>query len=178
MILVETSQLPSADDITIDSLEYLFAPASEATSCPVPWVEIVSENELAENPVSKESEMSGLLERQLKETQEQLQRVCILLGYTQGLLHERDEQLKVLPDLRFRAAESIALKVQLEKAQAKVRELEEAFSRLSLQSRLNWEEILKALTNPIAADESLSSALMWLGLTGITGALIFLISAL
>lgn len=170
MITIETSHFPAADDITLDSLEYLFSPAPAVKSTPVPWVEIISDPVLYPAQTAELQSKVEVLEQESKDNLSQLQRVCILLGYTQGLLHERDEQLKVLPDLRFKAAQSVALGLEAERYKEKVAELEEVIARLEERSDLKTEEILKT-TQDFSADETATSILMWTGLVGLTGIL-------
>lgn len=176
MIIVETSHLPSADDITFESLEYLFAPANTGDSTPVPWVEIMSEAVSEDKQLSEVKGQLALLEKQYQSNQIQLQRVCILIGYMQGLLHERDEQLKAIPDLRFRAAESVALRLEVERSKETIQELEEEIERHNQHSNSNLGKMLKALMSPIAAEEKTINTLMWLGFFALTAILYLLVT--
>ena len=101
----------------------------------------------------------------------QLQRLCILIGYMQGQLHDREEQLKVLPDLRYKAALSVARGLEAERANEKIRELEDALRRLSLRSHSKLEEMLKALSCSIESDDAAITILNCLGLIGLSGIL-------
>jgi hypothetical protein len=171
MLTVDTSHFPSSDDITFDSLEYLFGTKPNTVPKPVPWVEIVNEKESAQY----EREIQRLQEK-LQTSNTQVQKLCAFAGYMQGLLHDKDVQLKLLPELRFRAGLAVARELETERQKEKIRELEEEIQRLYSQSNQKTEGKLKTLISSINTDEAAISLLMWLGLTGLTGVLYTLIS--
>lgn len=167
MLIVESSQLPAADDISFESLEYLFGPAKETVKSSIPWVEIADQNQEQVRQLHELQGKTMLLEQQLQNSQTQLQRVCILIGYMQGLLNEKEEALKALPDLRFRAAESVGLRLELGRSKEKIQELEADLQRQERLYDSNLGKMLRALFTPLDCNDKTSNLLMWLGLAGL-----------
>ena len=170
MITFETSQLPTEDDISIESLEYLFGPAAYPKEKKIPWVEIISDAEQFQIEKGKLEERIDFLELRNQVTHSKLERACMFIGYLQGMIHERDEQLKVIPDLRFKAAESVALRLESERTKQRVQELEAELQRLAKGSKWKAEEILN-LPDSSLHDDSAITILNWLGLTGLIAVL-------
>lgn len=170
MITIENSQFPAEDDINIESLEYLFGPAVYQKEKKIPWVEIISDSEQFEVEKIKLQERIDFLELRNQVTHSKLERACIFIGYLQGLIHERDEQLKVLPDLRFKAAQSIAYRLDAERSKERIQELEAELQRQLKGSKWKAEEILN-LPDSTRYDDAAITILLWLGLSGISGVL-------
>lgn len=161
MLTVNTSHYPAPDDISFDALEYLFCPTGKTAEPPIPWVQMEDDvPEYARRQVLKLEAELALVERELRENAANVKRACVLIGYLQAMLQQKDEQLKTLPDLRFRAAESIAYKVDAERCRAKIVELEELISRQensnSKRSMFNSDGIVKFLFTPVPAENTTS----------------------
>jgi hypothetical protein len=172
MITIETSHYPSADDISFDSLEYLFKPIPEPNDKAIPWVNIEPANKLDElRAVDMQSKVE-LLEKQLQQSVRQTQRLCILIGYLQGVIHAKDEQLKTLPDLRFLAGLSVARGLEAERYKEKVQELEAGIELLSKGFWAQSREMLRSCLSYLNTDEAAISMLMWLGFISLSGILL------
>ncbi len=171
MITFENTQLPSPDDISFESLEYLFGSGASANQKEIPWVEIKSKFDDPQKEIAELKAQIRLLMQQAQANKAQMQRVCIFIGYMQGLLQEKEELLKQLPDLRFKAAQTIGWRQEVLRSREKIEELEAHIDRLSGHSRWNPEEILKPLDKLQLTDELAIEILMWLGFTGLLGIL-------
>ncbi len=175
MQTIETSHLPSADDISLDSLEYLFGPASAVSQSAVPWVEIAPDTKADTKQVAQLQAQVALLEKQLKDSSKQLQKVHIFIGYMQGLIQDKDEQLKQIPDLRFRAAEAVAWRLEATRAKERIEELEADLLRLSKSSNKWPDEILKLISFRTVSEDTAIAILSWLGVIGLTEVLLSII---
>lgn len=82
----------------------------------------------------------------LKETQTQLQAANWRLGYTEGKLHDQEEQIKLLPDFQARAEKAEALETEAAAAQARAEELEKALAEAERKSK----EEIEALTQTVS----------------------------
>ncbi len=166
MQLIETSHLPSADDISLDSLEYFFEAAPPIRTNSVPWVDIAVDLK----PPKKVAELQvhiELLEKQFQDNAKQLQRANILIGYMQGLVDERDEQLKVLPELRFKAGESVALRLEIGRAKEKIRELETCLARLEISQAAKPNNNLKDIFSQFFTEDRAIEILSWVGVSSL-----------
>lgn len=165
MLTVQTSHFPAPDDISIDALEYLFSPSGkEPEPSVVPWVQMETElPPFAQQQIVKIQTELSIAQRELRDTTTNLHRACIMIGYLQSSLHQKEEQLEVLPDLRFRAAESIAYKVDAERCRNKIVELEESLTRLQQGPRINFDGLVKFLFTPIPAENTTNMILFCLG---------------
>jgi hypothetical protein len=173
-VTFDTLHYPSADDITFDSLEYLFGPASAACAAPVPWVDIEADLPVPEKQAEAYQEKLALAQQDLRESIRQSQRLCILIGYMQGLLHEKDEQLKALPELRFQAGMAVARLLETERCKERIAELEASIEHHQQSFSLKAQEMLRATVGNISYDEAAASILMWLGFAGLCGVLLTL----
>lgn len=120
METVINSQLPLPDDIDLGSLEYLFNPMIEVSPVAPLRFEIPPTGQETED---EESDLHGqirLLQLMLNDALEKLSESNMLVGYQRGLLVEKNEQLKQLPQLRLWAAKNIAAEVDNKKLQAEV----------------------------------------------------------
>lgn len=165
MINTENTHFPSSDDITFDSLEYLFgtAPALEAEKN-IPWVEIEPLSKVAERQTSLEYERKLVfLEKQLQHSARQSQRLCMLIGYLQGVMKDKDEQLKCISDLRFQAGLAVARKLEAERCKEKILELEDIIEQLKQRNIYKPEKMFQMLAAPFSSDEAAVSILSWLG---------------
>jgi hypothetical protein len=162
---VQTSHFPSPDDISIDALEYLFSPsAKEPDPSTVPWVQMETElPPFAQHQIVRIQTELTIAQRDLRDTTTNLHRACILIGYLQSALHQKEEQLQVLPDLRFKAAESIAYRVDAERCRNKIGELEETVARLQRGPRMNLDGLVNFLYTPIPAENTTNMILFCLG---------------
>lgn len=170
MLTVQTSHFPSPDDISIDALEYLFSPSrKEEDPSTVPWVQMETElPPFAQQQIVRIQTELSVAQRELRDTTANLHRACILIGYLQSSLHQKEEQLEVLPDLRFRAAESIAYKVDAERCRNRIGEMEETLARLQQGPRLNMDGLVKALFTPIPAENTTNMILFCLGIAALS----------
>lgn len=122
METVINSQLPLPDDIDLSSLEYLFSPMIEAS----PVAPLRFETPPIGNETEDDDDGSDLhaqiriLQLMLNDALEKLSESNMLVGYQRGLLVEKNEQLKLLPQLRLRAAKNIAAEVENKRLQAEV----------------------------------------------------------
>lgn len=105
----------------------------------------------------------SVVHQQLAETTTSLHRACIMIGYLQSSLHQKEEELKVLPDLRFKAAESIAHRLDAERCRKQIGELEEALDRLQQGTRSNTNALVELLFTPIPAENTTNTILFCLG---------------
>lgn len=163
MINTENSQLPCAEDISFDSLEYLFGSASNNSKTIIPWVEI--QQSQSEQITAREAQIQlalKILQKQNLDYANQMHTLYILIGYMQALLQEKESQLKTLSELQFKAAESVAWRLEANRHKEKVEELEKEITRLSQNQETNLEEILKNRSNQITVNELLSTLLPWL----------------
>lgn len=112
--------------------------------------------------VKIQTELS-VAQRELRDTTTNLHRACILIGYLQASLHQKEEQLEVLPDLRFRAAESIAHKIDAERCRTKIGELEETVARLQQSPSPNIDSVVKFMFTPLPAENITNTILFCLG---------------
>lgn len=164
MLTVESTHFPSPDDISFESLEYLFSPSGEKAETPIPWVQMESElPAFAKDEILKLQTELTIVERALRESTANMQRACILIGYLQACVQQKDEQLKVIPDLRFRAAESIAYKVDAERCRTKIGELEETVARLNQGPKMNFDGLVQLLFTPVPAENLTSTMLFCFG---------------
>lgn len=126
METVINSQLPLPDDIDLSSLEYLFSPMIEASPVAPLRFEtppIGNETEEDDDDGSDLHAQIRILQLMLNDALEKLSESNMLVGYQRGLLVEKNEQLKLLPQLRLRAANNIAAEVENKKLQAEVERL-------------------------------------------------------
>ena len=168
MLDTENSQVPCAEDINFDSLEYLFGAASKAApEAEVPWVDIEAESE----STTREAQLQvaiRILQKQNHEHLNHINTLYILIGYMQAHLHEKDEQLKLLPDLRFKAAESVAWRLESERVKEKAEELQKEITRLSQIKDHNLEEKVKKAYIQVTNEELVSTLLPWLALLAVS----------
>ncbi len=165
------SHLPAADDVDLDSLEYLFGSGSKPKQKTIPWVEIISDSEKFDIIKEELQAKIDLLELRNDVTNSKLQRAMLFIGYLNGMVHERDQQLKVLPDLRFTAAQAITLRIENERSKEKIQELEEQLQRLSASK---WK--LDGILNLDSSESSDELAITILNLLGLAGLSTFLLS--
>ena len=112
MLLSDIStQMPAADDIDGDSLEYLFG----RRKMPTPWVKMAKEPE----PIARISpEMVRLqakaetIAAQLDSVLNQLQRAHVELGFTKAQLTDKTEKLKLFAEYRAKAAWVVAAETE------------------------------------------------------------------
>jgi hypothetical protein len=178
MITIDTSHFPCPDDITFDSLEYLFGSAANtgSSSASIPWVEIETGGAIIpEQETGAYEDKLKLLEQQLQQSVRLSQRLCIFVGYMQGLMHEKDEQLKTLPELRYLAGLSVARGLEAERYKEKIQELEAVIYSLSQCPRLRLQGMLRATIDYMSTDEAAISMLNWLGFISLVGILFTLI---
>lgn len=162
MLNTENSQLPCPEDISFDSLEYLFGSASQDTpKANVPWVEIAESND----NTSVEAQLQvavKILQKQNQNFLNQINTLHILIGYMQALLHENDKELKLLADWRFKAAESVAWRLESERHKEKVEELQREIEHLKQSGKTNFEEKVKNPSTQFTNEELASTLLPWL----------------
>jgi hypothetical protein len=140
------TQLPQADDIDFRSLEYLFAPPAEPSPVEPPWVDvIVGESDVKSCELLRLDACVKFLEQSLNETRADLADANMRVGYLKGILEEREEELKVLPDLRLRAAKSIATDIDRDKLLAKVARLEAENAAIKSHTLFRFEQNVKRL---------------------------------
>ncbi|MBX9689514.1 MAG: hypothetical protein K2X27_22585 [Candidatus Obscuribacterales bacterium] len=151
MLSTQSSHYPSADDISFDSLEYLFAPAQPLGEKIIPWVEIEDLGESSESSTLPTAKQISALQADLEASATQIQKAYILIGYLQAIIQERNEDLKALADYRFRAAEAVALRLENERSKLKIQELEEQIARQE-QKKETKEEASSGI--PIIRGES------------------------
>ncbi len=155
---VINSQLPQADDIDFRSLEYLFVPNDESSPVEPPWVDVVIEaKEDKSCQLLRLNARVQFLEQCLGETTTNLADAHMHVGYLRGLLEEREEQLKLLPDLRLRAAKNIAADVAREKLEGEVKRLEAENAEIKSHSLFRMEKSVKQL---LSAEVSTRSVLI------------------
>lgn len=124
MALKDTAtQLPAADDIDQDSLDYLFGPRLTAT----PWVRMAREPEpvarISPEIVRVQAKLEALA-AQLEVVSTKLQSAHHDLGYARAQLAEKDEQLKQMAEYRLRAAQAIMGDIEREQLRDRVLVLE------------------------------------------------------
>lgn len=127
MHLVDNAgQVPAADDINPDSLEYLFAQSGPKRG-KTPWVEMAGGSEQPVARITPEyvrlNTKVELLKGALELTQEQLHEAHHRMGMLAAELARRDELLKELADYRVRAALTIGYQRQNELLRTHVNEL-------------------------------------------------------
>lgn len=120
METVINSQLPLPDDIDLGSLEYLFSPTIEVSPVAPLRFETPPTGKKTEDDESDLHGQIRLLQLMLNDALENLSESNMLVGYQRGLLVEKNEQLKQLPQLRLWAAKNIAAEVENRKLQAEV----------------------------------------------------------
>ncbi len=134
---IETWQIPAADDISPDGLEYLFSSQYPPDPEP-PWVRVSVEPACISEPVPGEISLKARIEvlsQKLKVMSGELQSATFQIGYLKGRLAEREEELKQLPDYRARAARSVLTERQLVSLQS---ELEQVLGELSRLKESWW----------------------------------------
>ena len=171
MINTSNTHFPATDDITCDSLEYLFKPAPACRKDPIPWVEIESGSILKEFQTIDTNARVEVLQEQLEESLQRVQNLSVLVGYLQGIIRSKNEQLKALPDLRLQAGMSVAHRLEAERCKEKIQELEAVIKCLKESCWAKTEQMLSALRRNSSTDEFAISILSWLGLTGLSGIL-------
>ena len=125
-----TWQVPAADDISPDALEYFFRPKYRPQEEP-PWVKVCFEPEdSANNAVPEPARLSAtidILSHRLQTMSVQLQSATYEIGYLRGRLAEKEQELKQMSEFRVKAGQAnfsqIALKVEQERNKALKAEL-------------------------------------------------------
>lgn len=134
---VINSQLPHYDDIDFRSLEYLFGTSIEVSPvAPAAGDTVVDCTVTDFNLESRSPSAVEVLERLLKECQRELAESTMHVGYLRGLLEEKNEQLKLLPQLRLQAAKGIAADVERNVLLSRIAKLES--ENAEFQSHLLW----------------------------------------
>jgi len=125
--MIETTswQSPAADDISTEALEYLFTPRYRPEEEP-PWVKVSIEPEELpkEIDVPRMQAKMEVLTQRVRDLTVQMQTTAYHVGFLKGKLVEKEEQLKQLPELRLKAAKSVAMAVELESLRESYEQLE------------------------------------------------------
>lgn len=126
MTALKPTQLPAADDINSDALEYLFAPDQPRTPEP-PWVKMSGGPEpiarISPQIVRLQARVESLV-GQIELTMQQLQAANYEVGYLKAKLADADHQLKLLADYRAKAALAILGEFEMAALKRQVADLE------------------------------------------------------
>jgi hypothetical protein len=126
MSFPDTWQLPSADDIDPDSLEYLLAP--KRLRGDAPWVRIVRDPEpvarIGPEMIRLQAKLEALV-GQLEIFTNKLAKSNHELGFARAQIAERDKQLELQAEYRVRAAVAIMSDLEKERLVRRIAELEE-----------------------------------------------------
>lgn len=155
METVINSQLPQADDIDFRSLEYLFVPRIEASPVEPPWVDVIVEPERSDSELLRLTARVHFLEQGLNEATANLADANMQIGYLRSMLDEREEQLKQLPDLRLRAAKSIAGEVEHAALLSEVKRLEAENAEYQSHPLIALDNNVKQILSPEVSRQSI-----------------------
>ena len=172
------SHLPQSDDIEFRSLEYLFVPPDQVSPVEPPWVDVIVEDAEAKHwQVLSLNARVQVLQEALHDANAKLADANMCVGYLRGVLEEKDEQLKLLPDLRMRAAKNIAADVERNNILLELSRLESENESLSRHLFIRFEKYIKSFWLDTSRNQLLS-ALEIVALASVLAALLAVFAGL